>query len=98
MELITGYPLFPAHDENELYEYFILRIDEPPKHMIYKGTKKKVFYNRNMELIRSRHPKHNESLKFSKPGQESISFLLKDLGEYDDDEFFDFINVSKYSP
>lgn len=33
-ELIVGTPLFPAKDENELLEYFIVTIGRVPSHML----------------------------------------------------------------
>ena len=38
-ELITGQPLFPAKDENELLEYFIVTLGEVPNYML-TGAKK----------------------------------------------------------
>lgn len=40
-ELVTGRPLFPAHDENELLELIITKIGLPPRHML-KNCKKKA--------------------------------------------------------
>ena len=33
-EMITGVPLFPAFDENELLEYFIITVGDIPQFMI----------------------------------------------------------------
>ena len=38
-ELITGKPLFPAKDENELLEFFIVTIGQLPDNII-EGCKK----------------------------------------------------------
>jgi hypothetical protein len=38
-ELITGKPLFPARDENELMEYFTCILGEIPENMILGGKK-----------------------------------------------------------
>jgi serine/threonine protein kinase len=38
-ELLTGRPLFPAKDENELLEYFIVTIGSIPEN-IYINSKK----------------------------------------------------------
>ena len=38
-ELITGKPLFPARDENELLEYFIVTVGDIPEHMITNSKK-----------------------------------------------------------
>lgn len=40
-ELATGRPLFPALDENELLECFIMMLGEVPASMIAKAKKKK---------------------------------------------------------
>ena len=40
-ELVTGRPLFPAIDERELLEFFIIRIGHNPVHMINNCTKKR---------------------------------------------------------
>ena len=40
-ELVTGRPLFPAIDENELLEFFIIRIGMPPEEMINRAKKKR---------------------------------------------------------
>jgi serine/threonine protein kinase len=40
-ELIVGTPLFPAHDENELLEYFIVTISEFPVYMLSQAKKYK---------------------------------------------------------
>ena len=38
-ELITGTPLFPARDENELLEYFIVTIEEIPACLLSQAKK-----------------------------------------------------------
>jgi len=40
-ELISGSPLFPAHDENELLEYFVITIGNLPEHIIVNAKKYK---------------------------------------------------------
>lgn len=60
-ELVTGSPLFPAHDENELLEYIIVTVGRIPKTMLDSCKKYKQFYKKtnnflstyNHELIRS---------------------------------------------
>ena len=44
-ELVTGRPLFPAIDEHELLELFIVRIGMPPEEMINKCSKRKYFFD-----------------------------------------------------
>ena len=43
-ELLTGRPLFPAKDENELLEYFMVTLGEVPKEMFMGCKKQKQFY------------------------------------------------------
>lgn len=45
-ELITGSPLFPAKDENELLEYFTLTLGEIPLYMLQAGKKYKQFFSK----------------------------------------------------
>ena len=40
-ELMTGRPIFPARDENELMEFFRMRIGMPPLSMILNCRKRK---------------------------------------------------------
>ena len=40
-ELITGKPLFPARDENELLEFFILTVGRVPEKMLTQAKKYK---------------------------------------------------------
>jgi len=44
-ELISGSPLFPAVDENELLEFFQVTLGCLPDHMITSSKKQKQFYN-----------------------------------------------------
>ena len=39
-ELVMGAPIFPACDENELLEYFLLSLGPVPDYMIVAGKKK----------------------------------------------------------
>ena len=61
-ELITGRPIFPAKDENELLEYFTITVGNLPEEMITQGKNMKKFFKKNTsifgtvsyELIRSK--------------------------------------------
>ena len=53
-ELITGRPLFPAIDENELMEFFIMIVGIPTYEMIDKAKKKSKFFDKNGKLIKSK--------------------------------------------
>ena len=85
VELVTGRPIFPAHDENNLLEYIVLTIGDLPEQMIYKGTKYKRFFDTKGNLIKSKRSKIPDN---AKPGDEPISFLLK---AENDEDFMDFI-------
>lgn len=45
-ELFTGRALFPATDENELMEFFIMIIGLPPPEMLTKAKKKDRFFDK----------------------------------------------------
>jgi serine/threonine protein kinase len=53
-ELTTGRPLFPALDENELLELFIMMIGLPPREMIDKAKKKNKFFDQKGKFIKSK--------------------------------------------
>ena len=80
-ELVTGRPLFPAIDERELLEFFIIRIGQIPEYMINKCTKRRTFYDQNLNLIRS---SRSRIPKGSKPKCDSVRQALY---SEDDDEF-----------
>ena len=44
VELVTGEPLFPAVDENDLLTLIKTRIGEPSLNMIQTATKRDYFY------------------------------------------------------
>ena len=44
-ELIRGDPLFPAKDENELLEYWIVTVGRPPAEMLKTAKKYKQFFS-----------------------------------------------------
>lgn len=44
-ELIMGTPLFPAKDENELMEFFVVTIGEFPGYMLEQCKKYKQFFS-----------------------------------------------------
>lgn len=86
-ELTTGKPLFPALDENELLELFIMIIGLPTQQMIEKAKKRSKFFDKNMKLIRSKNSRLQKVLK-------KKSFPLKDAVQTDgDNDFLDFLEV-----
>ena len=46
-ELATGRPIFPAQDENELMEFFRMRIGMAPFDMIQNCKKRRQFFDSN---------------------------------------------------
>jgi serine/threonine protein kinase len=69
-ELITGKPLFPAHDENELLEFMVLTVSRVPEKMLENAKKCKQFYVKKndffsfyqYELIRSKESTNGEKI------------------------------------
>lgn len=53
-ELVSGRPLFPAIDENELLEFFIMIVGLPTSEMIDKAKKRSKFFDKNGKLIKSK--------------------------------------------
>lgn len=87
-ELVTGRPLFPAIDEQELLELLIIRIGSPPEEMILKCKKRKYFYTANNKLIRSKKS------RVPIGAAERSDTIRRALYSEDDDDFIDFIEVS----
>jgi len=88
VELVTGRPLFPAINEKELLEFYVIRIGMPPQEMINKCRKKKIFFDSSGRLIRSR-------MSRIPPGsKERSDTIRKTLSKQDDEDFIDFIEVS----
>ena len=93
-ELITGRPIFPAKDENELLEFFIITIGNLPEEMIISGKNYKKFFKKNTslfgtvthELIRSKKTILGSKLK---ERSESIRNLLSKYEVHED--IVDFI-------
>ena len=81
-ELITGKPLFPAKDENELIEFFVITVGCIPDQFVVTGKNYDKFYRRQTslfggvyhELIRSRKTVLPNKLK---ERSEDIRFLLR---------------------
>ena len=89
-ELVTGRPLFPAIDEQELLELFIIRIGSPPEEMIQKCKKRRYFYTANNKLIRSKKS------RVPLGAEERSDTVRRALYSEDDDDFIDFIEVSNF--
>lgn len=85
-ELRTGMPLFPAVDENELIEFFVMVIGMPPSEMIEKAKKKSKYFKDN-QIIRSKISRLKDSYEGSYPLRQILHC------EPDDDDFLDFIEV-----
>jgi dual specificity tyrosine-phosphorylation-regulated kinase 2/3/4 len=87
-ELCTGRPLFPAVDENELLEFFRMRIGMPSKDMIQNCRKRKVFFDRNNRLIPSKNSRLPEG------SRERSCTIREALFSEEDPDFLHFIEVS----
>ena len=87
-ELRTGRPLFPAVDENELLEFFVMIIGMPPSDMIEKAKKKARFFNpKDNSLIRSKMTR----LKDSFEGSYNLRQIVQ--VENDENQFIEFLEV-----
>lgn len=84
-ELVTGRPLFPAIDEQELLELMRIRIGMPPEEMIKSAKKRKYFFNQQMKLITSKKSRVPAGLP---DRSDSVRRALYSEG---DDDFVDFI-------
>lgn len=84
-ELVTGRPIFPAVDENELLEFFIMMIGLPTHEMIDKAKKKNKFFDKNEKIIRSKNSRLGNTSK--------KSFPIKDVIDFKDKDFIDFVEV-----
>ena len=62
-ELVTGRPIFPAIDENELVEFFIMMVGLPDQEMIDKAKKKSKFFDKDGKVIRSKQTRLNNTNK-----------------------------------
>ena len=82
-ELITGRPLFPAKDENELIEYFMATLGDMPQDMYVNCKKYKQFYKsatsflgyESHELIRSKESAFDPRRDLP-VGQQPVRWLL----------------------
>ena len=83
-ELITGKPLFPAKDENELIEFFFITLGPIPDEFIATGKNQSKFYKKRTtlfgstyyEMIRSKITRQTSKLK---ERSEDIKFLLQNF-------------------
>lgn len=82
-ELLTGRPLFPALDENELLEFMIMIIGIPPSMMVERAKKKNKFYTKDNQLIISTKCRLARAKRQHLPLSEAI--------ESEDWEFVDFL-------
>jgi dual specificity tyrosine-phosphorylation-regulated kinase 2/3/4 len=86
-EMATGRPLFPAQDENELMEYYKVRVGLPPLDMVQSCSKKRQFFDVHNNLIRSKKSR-------LPPNAGVRSLPIRDaLYCEDDSEFIEFIEV-----
>lgn len=95
-ELLTGRPLFPAKDENELIEYFIVTIGSIPENIYINSKKYKQFFQKSISFLG--YTSHNlirckESCfdinKSLKSGSQSLRYLL--AGKNIEEDIVDFM-------
>lgn len=82
-ELLTGRPLFPALDENELLEFMVMIIGNPPIQMVEKAKKRYKFYSKDNQLIVSTKSRLAKAARQHLPLSEAL--------ESEDWEFIDFL-------
>jgi len=83
-ELKTGRPLFPALDENELLEFFVMMVGLPSNDMIEKCKKKNKFFDKDGKLLRSRQSRLKGQSKKSYPLRRAVDHDPKEEGDYID--------------
>lgn len=81
-ELKTGRPLFPAIDENELLEFFIMMIGLPSNDMIEKAKKKTKFFDKDGKMVRSRQSRLRGQGKKAYPLRRAIEHDPKEESDY----------------
>jgi dual specificity tyrosine-phosphorylation-regulated kinase 2/3/4 len=89
-ELTTGTPLFPAMDENELLEMFIVMVGLIPQEMLQRAKKRRQFFTKDGQVIKSKKSR----LQSTDPGSYPFNVLL--ATENDDELFIDFVEVNIY--
>ncbi len=87
-EMVTGRPIFPAVDENELVEFFIMMIGLPTPEMIDKAKKRNKFFDKDGKIIRSKQTRIQNAAK--------KSFPLKQAIDYKDNDFIDLVEVNHF--
>ena len=65
VEMKKGTPMFPALDENELLEMFVMVVGEPPLHMRNSGKKKNRFFDIKGNIIRSKNSRVKDAAERS---------------------------------
>ena len=88
-ELFVGSPLFPGEDEKEHMALIMEIKGVPPRSVLARATRRKVFFDDDYEPILTPNSKGKVRL----PQTKSLSSLLK----CNDNHFIDFIDVSKGS-
>ncbi len=86
-ELTTRLPLFPAQDENELLELFVMMVGMPNSSMIQKAKKKNKFFDKNGNLVRSKQTRIERIEPKAFPVKVAIFCE-------DDEDYMDFVEVS----
>ena len=92
-ELASGQVLFPAHDENELIEYWLVTIGDMPEDMLKASdpAKYEMFYKKTLtyELLIKRSEKTRLGRGPLKPASQTVDELMEPLRA--DPKLTDFI-------
>jgi dual specificity tyrosine-phosphorylation-regulated kinase 2/3/4 len=87
-ELFVGYPLFPGEDEKEHMAMIMEVKGVPPRSVLARSTRRKVFFDDDYQPILS----PNTRGKVRTPGTKSLSTMI----DCSDKDFIDFIDVSLF--
>jgi len=90
-ELFTGYPLFPGEDEKEHMALMMEVKGVPPRSILARSTRRKVFFDEDYQPILV----PNSKGKVRIPSHKNLSTMLSSCVEpCNDPDFVDFIDVS----
>lgn len=83
IELHTGYPLFPAESEDELFVYMVQILGAPPLHVLKQSTRKRTLIN---QVLRA----YIEQVSYE-PGEYPKKHALKEATGVSDPALLDFV-------
>ncbi len=89
-ELYMGYPLYPGEDEKEHMAMMMEIKGVPPRSVLARATRRKVFFDDEYQPIIT----PNSKGKLRQPGGKNLA----DIMNCPDQDFVDFIDVSHFLP